>query len=164
MFQQLLKCCHGIAMTLVLCFFPVYEGLRLCTNCYKQGHIAADFTNDKACNDRVKTSHLARECEPICNMCSAVLLRMWLGSAQNQACLEISWRFVQQWLPWHSMRESPPVWTNEQGLHGPILLKLRVNLYLMYKIKFKINKIIIDLCKIDKISKFGPILQVLLNL
>nr|TKS05426.1 hypothetical protein D5086_0000135230 [Populus alba] len=69
--------------------------LRLCNNCYKQGHIAADFTDDKACNNCRKTGHLAREClnEPICNMCNVV------GHV-----------------------ELPPVWTYEQGLHGPLMI------------------------------------------
>lgn len=46
--------------------------LRLCNNCYKQGHIAVDCTNEKACNNCRKTGHLARDCpnEPICNLCN----------------------------------------------------------------------------------------------
>ncbi|KAI8533077.1 hypothetical protein RHMOL_Rhmol11G0268100 [Rhododendron molle] len=46
--------------------------LRLCNNCFKQGHIAADCTNDKACKNCRKTGHLARDCrnEPVCNVCN----------------------------------------------------------------------------------------------
>ena len=95
--------------------------LRLCNNCYKQGHIAADCTNDKECNNCRKTGHLAREClnEPICNMCN-VVGHVAGKFSQNQTCLEI-WRSAQQWLPWHCMQELPPVWTYEQGLHGPLM-------------------------------------------
>ncbi|XP_042437082.1 cellular nucleic acid-binding protein-like [Zingiber officinale] len=46
--------------------------LRLCNNCYKQGHLAADCTNEKACNNCRKTGHLARDCinELVCNLCN----------------------------------------------------------------------------------------------
>ncbi|XP_042432822.1 DNA-binding protein HEXBP-like [Zingiber officinale] len=37
-----------------------------------QGHLAADCTNEKACNNCRKTGHLARDCtnEPVCNLCN----------------------------------------------------------------------------------------------
>lgn len=46
--------------------------LRLCNNCYKLGHMAADCTNDKACKNCRKTGHIARDCqnEPVCNLCN----------------------------------------------------------------------------------------------
>ncbi|KAG6518080.1 hypothetical protein ZIOFF_021482 [Zingiber officinale] len=46
--------------------------LRLCNNCYKQGHLTADCTNEKACNNCRKIGHLARDCtnEPVCNLCN----------------------------------------------------------------------------------------------
>ncbi|KAG6479658.1 hypothetical protein ZIOFF_063126 [Zingiber officinale] len=46
--------------------------LRLFNNYYKQGHLAADCTNEKACNNCRKTGHLARDCtnEPVCNLCN----------------------------------------------------------------------------------------------
>ncbi|GFY94426.1 zinc knuckle (CCHC-type) family protein [Actinidia rufa] len=46
--------------------------LRLCNNCFKQGRIVADSTNDKACKNCRKTVHLAHDCqnEPVCNLCN----------------------------------------------------------------------------------------------
>ncbi|PON56575.1 Zinc finger, CCHC-type domain containing protein [Parasponia andersonii] len=43
---------------------------RLCNNFYKPGHIAANYSTDKACNNCSKPSHLARDCtnEPVCNI------------------------------------------------------------------------------------------------
>lgn len=62
--------------------------LRLCNNCYKQGHIAADCKNEKACNNCWKTGHLARDCpnDPICNMCN--VSGHSLDSAQKPIPLE----------------------------------------------------------------------------
>lgn len=46
--------------------------VRLCNNCYKQGPLAPECTNDKACNNCRRTGHLARDCtnEPVCNLCN----------------------------------------------------------------------------------------------
>lgn len=46
--------------------------LRLCNNCFKPGHLAADCTNDKACKNCRTSGHIARDChnEPVCNICS----------------------------------------------------------------------------------------------
>lgn len=45
---------------------------RLCNNCFKPGHLAADCTNDKACKNCRTSGHIARDCpnEPVCNICS----------------------------------------------------------------------------------------------
>ncbi|KAF3780667.1 ATP-dependent RNA helicase [Nymphaea thermarum] len=44
----------------------------ICSNCYKQGHLAEECTNDKACNKCRQTGHFARDCtnEPVCNSCN----------------------------------------------------------------------------------------------
>ncbi|GFP98099.1 cellular nucleic acid-binding protein homolog, partial [Phtheirospermum japonicum] len=47
--------------------------LRLCNNCLKPGHFAAEYTNGMACKNCRKTGHIARDCtnDPVCNSCNA---------------------------------------------------------------------------------------------
>ncbi|KAM0941977.1 putative RNA helicase transcription factor interactor and regulator CCHC(Zn) family [Dioscorea sansibarensis] len=43
--------------------------LRICKKCHKQGHFAADCTNEEACKNCRKTLNV-RANEPVCNLCN----------------------------------------------------------------------------------------------